>query len=498
MPLSPAPILPGTSPLPEPGKQPPNTRALRLGALVALPVLAAALVVGQVLLPSMLFLMPGLQAQAGASTPGQAGTAFQGFTFPWPRGSSGGGYTSPASFENMQSQAKTFHMNAVIIPVYADMPVANDSYIAWHNTDHNDVNTLPQAQYETAIKDARRAGLVPILELVVKQEDLLRDRSNTDGSLIGTVWSELGFGVSITTDTGQTTIGRLEKGWFDNYTAFAVHYAQLSEQYHLPYFIIGNGLTNVSYDTSGTKAKGDIDRTVPGDNCPASAAGRRDCEWRHIVNAIHSATYSSLQNHKQSQPGGGYTGKLIYAASWTGASDGYATSPEFESITWWDAVDLIGVDASFPITANEIDPQLSDMLNGWHGKGTNLGLSGSQADIYGRLEKVADKYNRPLIFTSAGYNSVAGANSKSYLNGNVTATEDQPEQLTDMQALLMTFTTASWWAGVFWVGDQPIPRDKQPNWIYSSNWAGTLLSTSKAAGQWLAQYYKPDPLPCSC
>ncbi|HEV2458974.1 MAG TPA: hypothetical protein VGS80_11490, partial [Ktedonobacterales bacterium] len=78
MPLSPAPILPGTSPLPEPGKQPPNARARWLGALVALPVLVAALVVGQVLLPNILFLMPGLQAQAGASTPGQGGTAFQG------------------------------------------------------------------------------------------------------------------------------------------------------------------------------------------------------------------------------------------------------------------------------------------------------------------------------------------------------------------------------------------------------------------------------------
>src|SRR5262245_39894797 len=132
MPLSPSPLLPGTSPLPVPGRRPPDRRALRLGAFVALPMLLVSLVAGQFLLPRRLFIAPGFQASAGAGSPVSAGgLAFQGFVYPWTRRMSGGGYNTPASLKNMQSQANTFHMNAVIIPVVGDMANRSDSPINW-------------------------------------------------------------------------------------------------------------------------------------------------------------------------------------------------------------------------------------------------------------------------------------------------------------------------------------------------------------------------------
>src|SRR5260221_3556859 len=67
MPLAPAPLLPGTSPLPTPGRRPPDRRAQRLGALAALPTLLVALLAGQFILPHIVFVAPGLQAQASGA-----------------------------------------------------------------------------------------------------------------------------------------------------------------------------------------------------------------------------------------------------------------------------------------------------------------------------------------------------------------------------------------------------------------------------------------------
>src|SRR5262249_22040386 len=150
MPLSPAPLLPGTSPLTPPGHRPPNRRALGLGAFISLLTLVAVLVVGQIFLSRLLFLAPSLQTSTGeGDQAGAAGIAFQGFQYPWTQSDGSiGGYNSPMSLQNMRSQAQLFHMNAVIIPVVADMPARYDSYIAWRTTDRADVHTLPETDYE--------------------------------------------------------------------------------------------------------------------------------------------------------------------------------------------------------------------------------------------------------------------------------------------------------------------------------------------------------------
>jgi hypothetical protein len=191
MPVSPAPVLPGTSPLPPSGQQPPSRRALRLGALIALPLLAVALVAGQFLLPEALFLVPDLQAQAGSNLGGSEGFAFQGFVYSWTRRQKdpNSGYTAPVSLQNMQSQSKVFHMNTVIIPVVADMPERSERTLAYHNTDNSDIDTLPLSNYIQAIQDARKAGLVPIFELQVLQQDHVFAPDETSAN-VGAGWSE--------------------------------------------------------------------------------------------------------------------------------------------------------------------------------------------------------------------------------------------------------------------------------------------------------------------
>lgn len=501
MPLSPAPLLPGLSPLPTPGRQPPSPRAVRLGALVAVITLVVALVAGQFGLSYVLFLAPGLAASASAGGGVQNDTSFQGFVFGWDRytaehGGIQGGYNTPASLNNMTSQAKDFHMNAVIIPVYMDMAHRTDRNLTCNRPDGDNVSTLPDGDYEQAIRDALKAGLVPILELRVRVHNSDSDAADE----AGVRWAESSSGSSVTPFAGskQASIGDLERSWFDKYTACAVHFAQMSKQHNLPFFIIGDGLSSVSYDTDSTNAKVDPKGlgavSKPGDHCPNNAAGRRECEWRHVVHAIKSQTYPAL-NSNDALNGAAYTGKLIYAASWTnnaGAGTGGATLSEFDHITWWDAVDFIGVDANFPLTKDGTDVPVSLLMDAWKGQGANH----ASGNIYQSLENVSDSFQRPVVFTGVQYASASAANT-----GNPTADSggDQQEQYDDMQALLQTFSDASWWAGVFWDGDQPVERSKQAHWDVSSNWAGDTPAKSKRAGQWLAGYYHDNPLPCpSC
>ncbi len=493
MPLSPSPLLPGISPLPAPGTQPPGAGARRLAVVISLPILIVLLIVGQIFLPKIVFLAPGLQAQAAVNSPGQGDASFQGFQFPWDavqqKGGSGG-YSTPMSLQNMKSQVHDFHMNAVIIPVIADMPDANDGYIAWHPSDKGDVHTLAENDYIKAIKDAKSAGLLPILELEVYQESTPTSESP---AFIGANWSGSRSSAGIAVTSGTKTIGQLEKQWFDNYTAFAIHWAQISGTNNLPYFIIGDDLTNVSYDTGATSYKGDPtgrDRTTAGE--PPCVNGRRDCSWRHVIHAIKQPGYLTLASH-QSEVGASYGGKLIYAASWGSADDqgvpgSGATQPEFSSISWWDAVDMIGVDANFPLVSAQAAPTLDTLTKAWHGQGQYLG---GQGDIYGKLDDLSGSTNRPIVFTSVEYDSATGASSGQILS----AQEDDGEQLQDMQALLLTFAGTSWWTGVFWYADEPLfPRSKQPNWNVFGNWAGDDLAHAKQSGKWLATYYKSAPI----
>ena len=499
MPLAPAPLLPGTSPIPAPGRRPPDKKALRIGALIAAQLLIITLLGGNFLLPRLLFLAPGFQAKAGGGDAGSSGGAFQGFVFSWSRQDAQGfqaqglqgGYNTAASFSNLQFEAKTFHMNSVIIPVYADMPERNNSPLYWHITDgQNNLDTLPDADIEKAITDAQKAGLTPILELEVRQFDTAGDEGP---GYVGSLWA----GVSGNGALGYGSIYDLEHRWFNTYTDFAVHFAQMSEKHKLPFFIIGDGLSSMSYDTSQTSAKNDAQGIdiPPGES--RSCSGRRDCEWRHVIYAIQHSSYQSLTAKnlaRTTETGGSYTGKLMYTASWMASpsdASSNATTPEFEGITWWNAVDYIGVDAGFPLLSKLIVPDVNTLEQAWQGQGQ--GLAG-EGNIYNRLQKVADTYNRQVVFTSAGYLTLAGANNPT--NDLTGAALSQDEQLNDMQALLLTFKGTAWFAGVFWNGDIPFaPREQQPNWASNSAWAGNTLDSSKESGKWLASYWQNTPVP---
>lgn len=485
------PILPNPSPTAQHLIPPPSRPRGRLSGIMnaAISVIALLMIffLGSGWLTNASFFLATRQAQSGIGSPGAA-LDFQGFRDLWLRKWGNHQFTTPDSKKIMLSEANDYHMNAAVIQLTADQGMTTDTTVSYKSTDQGNVDSLPDQDIIQAITDAQAAGLTPILSLNVL---LTANQGTSSPTQIGNLWYNVPGQIPINNNTTSDA----EHQWIDSYTTYAVHYAQMSQKYHLPYFIFGNDLVNMTTDTNLT-ASGTRGATgSPGDKFTCS--GRRDCEWRHVINAIKSATYVDYQGNQQT--GGNYQGKLIYGAFWGSDPSGGKAPPEFEHITWWNAVDFLGVDAGFPLTTNVADVPVATLVDAWHGKKDDLPLAG-QGDIVGRLGGMYDKFKKPILFTSAGYNSAPGANNNP---GNTTpTTRDDIEQEHDMEALLKAFPqqTAPWFAGVIWSYDEPKwPRSSVSGWATSSSWAGdTVTGTgpndAKLAGKFLASFYQQRPI----
>ncbi|MCW2513835.1 MAG: hypothetical protein JWR11_2877 [Mycobacterium sp.] len=170
--------------------------------------------------------------------------------------------------------------------------------------------------------------------------------------------------------------------WFQSYHGFIDHYASLAQQNSVDEFAVGTELKALSSDRT---------------------------QWLAVVQDVR----------------GRYHGPLTYAAHHS----------EYPTVAFWDAVDLVGVDAYWPLSSHPT----ADVSQ----------LEAAFAPIRDDLAAFAARVGRPILFTEAGFPSQAGS---------VTAPwdvrlSDQPaddEQASAYEALLATFTGQPWWAGVFW------------------------------------------------
>ncbi len=496
MALDPSPLSPQPTPLLHPTDPVPGRGSALVGALISV---ALAVVVGVVSVragTALIFLPQGVGANAQAVV--DQLPQIQGFDYYWSRTfrPTTYGYDQPSiNAKNLAEQAKNYHMNLVVITV-----TANESYqggvFSPAVTYQKNADTYPDQTYIDLIKAAQAAGLTPAIKLDIR----VVDAANHDPS-------------STTVGTGFTS--GTEALWFNNYAAFAVHYAQMAESLKVPLLIIGHNLAIIATDDATTTyPKPKACETFT--NC----YGRRDLEWRHVTRAIREATYTPFGNKQRVTAGGDYHGALTFAATvgTAATNDGILDTPEYSTITWWDALDIIGIDAYFPLTKSA-DLSAAQLKDVWEGKDPSANVI-NKAGYVAAIKKVHDRYvNLPVLFTAAGYESTTGANGRPGTQPNVNGVPDPGEQVSDMQALLATFTSKPWWLGVVWASDYPVaPRSAasdasitgpnnvaltEPNWATNTEWAGDCLQDAqplcpnpeKDAGKWLRGFYKPVPLP---
>jgi hypothetical protein len=127
------------------------------------------------------------------------------------------------------------------------------------------------------------------------------------------------------------------KRFFTDYEAFIVTHARFAQEKKLPLFSVG-----IEYE-----------RTM-----------RFEKEWRRIIAEVRKV----------------YRGRITYAANWDG----------IERVPFWDAVDLIGVQAYFPMAGGQT-PSDRELADAWK-------------SIWERLEKLSKKHGgKKILFNEIGY-----------------------------------------------------------------------------------------------
>jgi hypothetical protein len=170
--------------------------------------------------------------------------------------------------------------------------------------------------------------------------------------------------------------------WFAAYRHFITHYADLAADTGAEQFAVGTELAGVSGDTAA---------------------------WTRVVEAV--------RDH--------YDGPLTYAANYD----------EYQKIHFWKALDLIGIDAYWPLSERPAD-DAADLRRAWK-------------PIRERLAAYAGRQDRRILFTEAGYVSQRGSTTAPY-SWTVSRTPAASEQAAAYRALLDSFEGRAWWAGVCW------------------------------------------------
>ncbi len=178
--------------------------------------------------------------------------------------------------------------------------------------------------------------------------------------------------------------GRDWDRFFDHYERWIVHYALLAEIHEVPLFSLG---VELSTATMG-----------------------REERWEDLVRKVR----------------GIYSGALVYAANW---------GEEFESLSFWDVFDYLGIDAYYPLSD---DPDASDRE-----------LRQGADAMLDRIERVQRRYSKPVLFTEIGFASARGAWVRPW-EGNRVDEASPTDQLRSYRAVIGAMEGREWIGGVFW------------------------------------------------
>jgi hypothetical protein len=171
--------------------------------------------------------------------------------------------------------------------------------------------------------------------------------------------------------------------WFQSYEHWIVHYAVIAELMHADLFCIGTEM---------------VETTL-----------QHPQRWRQIIARIRQV----------------YSGPIVYAANW---------GKEFEEITFWDALDYIGLDNYYPVRKSPQD-------------GVQVIQEGFAAQKE-KLSAVAHRWRKPILFTEIGYmaNEGAGMGWQEYQFSKY----DEKAQADCYKAALETYWNEPWFAGMYW------------------------------------------------
>jgi hypothetical protein len=182
--------------------------------------------------------------------------------------------------------------------------------------------------------------------------------------------------------------------WFTSYARFIGHYADIAAGSEASVFSVGTELKSLSGDTEA---------------------------WNVIIEAVRSR----------------FGGELTYAANWD----------EVFQVQFWDRLDLIGVDAYFPLSQEGEVPTAESLASAW------------QPNVDG-LESLSEQWGKPVLLTEIGYPSQKGSTAHPWevREGDPA---DQPVQALAYQAAFDAFEGRSWLRGILWWSWRADPKPRE-------------------------------------
>jgi hypothetical protein len=183
--------------------------------------------------------------------------------------------------------------------------------------------------------------------------------------------------------------------WFQSYTQFIVHYAELAQEQGVEGFVVGTELVMMT-------------------------GSAHQARWNAVIDAVRAV----------------YGGLITYAANATFPAD------EFTSVSFWNRVDVMGLDGYFTLT-NHGSPTLAELTAAWSSNANGENLVAA-------VQNLASAHGKPVIFTELGYKSVTGANTQPW-NSGLGGAYDPTEQRNCYEAAFAVWSQrTAFMKGIFW------------------------------------------------
>jgi hypothetical protein len=218
--------------------------------------------------------------------------------------------------------------------------------------------------------------------------------AENDESIVHCIWSAKQAGMQVMIKpqvwpwndwTGEVAMQN-EGDWqlfFERYFRWIRHYAMMAELYDADILCIG-----VEF-SKATLARPD--------------------DWRKMITRLRTV----------------YNGKMTYAANW---------GDEFEQLSFWDALDFVGVNCYYPISKKD-KPKQKELNDGF-------------AEVVDKVERVAEKAQKPVLFTEIGFRSCTTPWANPHAEADGRAIDDAA-QAACYQAMIAGLAGKSWCQGIY-------------------------------------------------
>ncbi len=196
---------------------------------------------------------------------------------------------------------------------------------------------------------------------------------------------------------GQKQVKDLEKWdrWWQDYSAFILHYAKLAEEKHVPIYCLG---------------------------CEMNSTEEFEDHWRKLIAEVRKV----------------YSGLLTYDVN----------HDNEDKVHWWDAVDFISISAYYavrPANNQSMDEAVKETTPVEE-------IVAGLGRIKSRLAKISAKWHKPILFIETGVLNARGFARYpwSHSDEHVESPIDEQEQANFYEAMCQTFWNEPWFMGFTW------------------------------------------------